>query len=98
MWCFVAATIVDQTNHSDIARMIASRAERGRDLYLTKRQLITKTGEDIYTVPASNGGVYTVQYDVESCECTDPTLRENTDLVAEACSTREGVSAVVIFP
>jgi hypothetical protein len=98
MWCFVATTIVDQTNHSDIARMIASRAERGRDLYLTKRQLITKTSEDIYTVPASNGGVYTVHYDVESCECTDSTLRENTDPVAEACSTRLSVSAVVIFP
>jgi hypothetical protein len=29
--------------------------------------------EDTYTVPASNGGVYTVHYgvDVESCECTD---------------------------
>jgi predicted nucleic acid-binding Zn finger protein len=54
---------------------IASRAERGWDLHLAKRQLITKTGEDTYTVPASAGGTYTVHYGDEgtdeSCECTD---------------------------
>ena len=55
------------------ARDIAARAERGWDLHLTKRQLITKTGEDTYTVPASSGGSYTVRYggEVEDCECTD---------------------------
>jgi hypothetical protein len=43
---FVATAIVDQTNHGDIAQMNASRAKRGRDLYLRSRQLITRTGED----------------------------------------------------
>ena len=37
---------------------IATRAERGWDLHLTKRQLITRIGEDTYTVPASNGGTH----------------------------------------
>jgi hypothetical protein len=52
---------------------ITTRAERGWDLHLTKRQLITKTSEDTYTVPASNGGTYTVHYggEAEDCECVD---------------------------
>ena len=66
--------IVDQTSRKDIAEMIDSRAMRGWDLYLAKRQLIARTGEDIYTVPASTGRkTYTVHYggDAEDCECTD---------------------------
>jgi hypothetical protein len=52
---------------------IATRAERGWDLHLTKRQLITKIGEGTYTVPASNGGTHTVHYggEAEDCECVD---------------------------
>jgi len=69
----VVTGILTETTPGGIAQMIAARAERGRDLYLRSRQLITKIGEDTYTVPASGGGVYTVRYgaDVESCECTD---------------------------
>jgi hypothetical protein len=54
--------------------MIDSRAMRGWDLYLAKRQLIARTGEDTYTVPASTGRkTYTVHYggEAENCECTD---------------------------
>jgi len=55
---------------------IADRADRGWDLYLTKRQLITKAGKDTYTVPSCSGhGTYTVHYGGESgaedCTCTD---------------------------
>jgi hypothetical protein len=69
----VVTKIVDQTSRKDIAKMIDSRAMRGWDLYLAKRQLITQTDEDAYTVPASGDGTYTVCYGgkVESCECTD---------------------------
>jgi hypothetical protein len=70
----VVTEIVDQASKKDIAEMIASRAMRGWDLYLAKRQLIARTGVDTYTVPASTGRkTYTVHYggDAEDCECTD---------------------------
>jgi len=70
----VATEILTETTHGDIAQMIAGRAERGWDLHLAKRQLITKTGEDLYTVPSCTGrGTYTVRYgsETESCECAD---------------------------
>ena len=55
---------------------ITTRAERGWDLHLTKRQVITKIGEDTYTVPASNRGTYRVHYggdapELEDCTCID---------------------------
>src|SRR5215203_5360324 len=74
MRCFVATEIVDQTTRGDIAKMVAERAERGWDLYLARRQLITRTGEDTYSVPSSGGPKrYTVTYggSGEDCECTD---------------------------
>src|SRR5215216_3359142 len=59
-------------------REIASRAERGWDLHLTKRQLIIQTDETTYSVPGSSAGSearsYTVHYgdgDLEECTCTD---------------------------
>jgi hypothetical protein len=69
----VAEAIVKETPHPGIAQMIASRAERGIKLYLSRRQLITKTGPDTYTVPASGDAAYAVRYggEVESCECVD---------------------------
>jgi hypothetical protein len=74
----VATTaIVGQDTEKNIAQMIAERAERaerGWDLHLAKRQLITKTGEDTYTVPAGTGRKsYTVRYgdQAEDCTCTD---------------------------
>jgi hypothetical protein len=69
----VATEIVTEPTHGDIAEMIAARSMRGWNLYLAKRQLITQTDEDTYTVPASGDGTYTVCYGgkVESCECTD---------------------------
>jgi len=53
---------------------VITRAERGWDLHLAKRQLIAKTGEDTYSVPSCSGrGTYTVHYGgtVEDCTCTD---------------------------
>jgi hypothetical protein len=73
----VVTTIVEQDTKKNIGEMIAERAERGWDLHLAKRQLITKTGEDTYTVPAGSAGrkSYTVHYGgdsgAEDCECTD---------------------------
>jgi hypothetical protein len=71
----VVTEILTEATHGDIgqAKMIAERAERGRQLYLTQGQLITKTGADTYTVPASRDGFYTVRYgaSVEACTCTD---------------------------
>jgi hypothetical protein len=68
----VVTEILDQTSKKDIGEIIADRAKRGRDLYLRRRQLITRTGEDTYTVPGSRGR-YEVRYGdkVESCECVD---------------------------
>ena len=66
--------MVTQIVRQATSKDITSRAERGRDLYLTKRQLITKVGEDAYTVPSSDpGSRYTVEYgaDRETCQCTD---------------------------
>src|SRR5215218_8381817 len=64
-----------QRSYSGIAEMIADRAERGRDLYLTKRQLIRHIGDDEYLVPGSTGQRYTVHYGgdsgAEDCDCTD---------------------------
>jgi hypothetical protein len=50
--------------------MIASRAECGMQLYLSKRQLIVRTGEEFYLVPGSGRRSYKVRYGgtVESCE------------------------------
>ncbi len=75
----MVATIVKEDTSKDIAELIAERAERGRGLHLVKRQLITKTGEDSYTVPSEASSThgarktYAVRYgsEVESCECTD---------------------------
>jgi uncharacterized Zn finger protein len=69
----VVTEIVDQTSKKDIGEMIASRAERGMQLYLSKRQLIVRTGEDTYSVPGSGTKHYRVEYggEVEGCECTD---------------------------
>jgi hypothetical protein len=54
---------------------VITRAERGWDLHLAKRQLITQTDENTYTVPGSSAGrPYTVHYgteDLEDCTCTD---------------------------
>ncbi len=66
--------MLTETSRSDIGEMIASRAERGQNLYLTSRQLITKHGEDAYSVPSSDGTRrYVVEYgrERESCGCTD---------------------------
>jgi hypothetical protein len=66
--------ILPETNYRDIAEKIAERSMRGWDLYLAKRQLITKTGEDTYIVPSCTGrGSYAVRYgsDLEECSCTD---------------------------
>jgi hypothetical protein len=65
--------MIPEASEKDITQMIASRAERGYQLYLRARQLITKTGPETYTVPASGDGTYTVHYGgkVEDCECTD---------------------------
>jgi uncharacterized Zn finger protein len=74
----VTTEIVPETNEEIVADKIAERAARGWDLYLSRRQKITKTGEDTYTVPSCTGlrrgqRSYTVQYgaDVESCTCAD---------------------------
>jgi hypothetical protein len=73
-------TIIEQDTEQNIGELIAERAERGWDLYLRRRQLITKIGEDTYTVPAgetSRGKRYTVHYgdeakvESETCTCTD---------------------------
>ena len=66
--------IVAQTTTKNIGEMIAERGEHGWDLYLAKRQLITKTNEDTYTGPASTGPRrYSVEYggERESCDCGD---------------------------
>lgn len=71
----MTAPITESVQES-LARDIASQAERGWDLYLAKRQLITRVDEDTYRVPASSGGQrsYTVRYGgdaLEDCECVD---------------------------
>ncbi len=65
--------IVEQAPAGDIARMIASRASRGRDLFLSRRQDIVHIGEGLYRVPSSDGRrSYTVRYgEIEECECSD---------------------------
>jgi hypothetical protein len=70
----VVTTIVQEPTEKTIATMIAERAERGRQFWLTSRQLMTKTGADTYEVPScSTDERYTVQYGgaLESCTCTD---------------------------
>jgi len=69
----VVTEILQEPNEKSITQMISERAERGWALYLTKRQLITKTGVDTYTVPSSADGTCAVHYgaDVEDCTCTD---------------------------
>jgi hypothetical protein len=70
----VVTEILQEPTEKSIAQMIGERAERGRQLYLTSRQLITRTGADTYTVSSSDAsGTYTVHYgaDVEDCNCTD---------------------------
>lgn len=55
-------------------REIASRAERGWNLHLAKRQLIIQTDETTYSVPGSGSRPCTVHYgdgDLEECTCTD---------------------------
>jgi hypothetical protein len=72
--CGVVATAsLTESTYPDIAEMIASRAERGMQLYLSKRQLIIRTGEEFYLVPGSGRRSYKVRYGgpVESCDCTD---------------------------
>jgi hypothetical protein len=69
----VTTTTITQVTSKDIA----DRAERGYQLYLTRRAMITHEGGDTYTVPSCTGSdTYTVHYggdDVadESCTCTD---------------------------
>jgi hypothetical protein len=69
----VVTEILQEPAEKSITQMIAERAERGSQLYLTSRQLIARTGADTYTVPASGDGAYTVRYgaDREDCTCTD---------------------------
>jgi hypothetical protein len=60
----VVTAIVKEPTRGDIAEMIASKAQPRLALYLAKRQLIAKTGEDTYSVPSCSGrGRYTVRYD-----------------------------------
>jgi hypothetical protein len=42
----VVTEILQEPAEKDITQMIASRAERGWALYLARRQLITRTGEN----------------------------------------------------
>jgi hypothetical protein len=72
----VVTEILTEATHGDIgqAKMIAERAERGRQLYLTSRQLIAKTDADTYEIPScTTDGAYTVHYgdSKEDCTCTD---------------------------
>ena len=70
----MVSTSLPKAPEKNIAEMIAERSMRGRQLYLTKRSLITKINEDTYTVPSGAGkGSYTVRYggEVERCECID---------------------------
>jgi hypothetical protein len=60
----------------NIPEMIAARAERGRDLFLSSRQLILRTGPETYLVPStkrSSKESYQVRYggEVEECTCPD---------------------------
>ena len=45
-----------ETNYSDIAEMIASKAARGWDLYLSRHRRIQRLGEDTYSVSSSSSG------------------------------------------
>jgi len=66
--------MLTETRTSDIAEMIAARAERGWQLYLSKRQVIRRLGDNEYLVPSSGPQQrYIVRYgkDRESCECAD---------------------------
>ncbi len=72
----MATTIVEQATEKNTAwrSLMAERAERGWDLHLAERQLITKTSEDTYTVPScTTNERYTVRYgdELEDCTCTD---------------------------
>ena len=70
----MVTTIVQEPTEKTIAEMLADRAERGRQLYLTSRQLITRISEDTYSVPScSTNERYTVHYggEIERCECAD---------------------------
>jgi hypothetical protein len=93
----VATESVTEPTHGDTAEMIASRADRGWDLYLAKRQLITQTSEDTYLVPASGDGTYTVRYggSRESCECTDFGVHNGARSPGLAC--KHLVSVALIY-
>jgi hypothetical protein len=69
----VVTEMIPEVHRPDIAQMIATRAERGHDLYIRKRQLIVRTGEDTYLVPGSGKRSYRVHYGDgrEGCECAD---------------------------
>ncbi len=70
----MATEILLEAAEKTIARMIAERAERGRQLYLTSRQLIAKTSADTYEIPScTTDEVYAVHYgdSKEDCTCTD---------------------------
>jgi hypothetical protein len=61
-------------NHNEVAEQIQSRAQRGHELLLRKKQLIEHVSGDLYRVPSCTGrGTYTVHYGDghEDCTCTD---------------------------
>jgi len=68
--------IIGEAQSPGIPEMIRARAERGRDLYLSSRQLILRTGLETYRVPSakrSSRSSYQVRYggEVEECTCPD---------------------------
>jgi hypothetical protein len=70
----VVTTLGQEPTEKTIAEMIADRAERGRQLYLNSRQLITRISEETYSVPScSTNERYTVHYggEIERCEFAD---------------------------
>ncbi len=68
----MATTTIADSRHES-TNEYRLRAERGWDLYLAKRQLIKKVGEDTYTVPRCYRERYHVRYGgkVEDCNCKD---------------------------
>ena len=68
----VVTKILQEPTEKTIAEKIALRAERGRQLYLILRHLITKISTEVYQVPScTTDEVYTVHYGgrVEDCTC-----------------------------
>jgi hypothetical protein len=68
----------------NLSQEIIVRAERGWDLHLTKRQLITKVGTDTYRVPATKRGRF---YEV----CTQEDERKTAHRGAPAVQDAHGL-------